>query len=127
MRASQPRLLAPLSSSEPGWAQDGTGEDEASNSNSLPHKGVIKVTIQYRMGVFGHFCHPEMGAVNVGTLDQIAALEWIQENIVSPSRNHSLAAPRSPVTTTATATSSRAWTKKRFSSGRRRSEAIRRM
>ena len=89
------RLLAPLSSSEPGWAQDGTGEDEASNSNSLPHKGVIKVTIQYRMGVFGHFAHPEMGAVNVGTLDQIAALEWIQENIVSPSRNH----PRCPPVT----------------------------
>ena len=42
------------------------------------------MTIQYRMGVFGHFAHPEMGAVNVGTLDQIAALEWIQENIVSP-------------------------------------------
>ena len=80
--------------------QDGTGEDEASNSNALPHKGVIKVTIQYRMGVFGHFARPEMGAVNVGTLDQIAALEWIQENIVSPSPNHSLAAPRSPVTTT---------------------------
>ena len=76
------RLLAPLSSSEPGCArvQDGTGEDEASNSNALPHKGVIKVTIQYRMGIFGHFAHPEMGPVNVGTLDQIAALEWIQEN-----------------------------------------------
>ena len=93
VRASQPRLLAPLSSSEPGWAQDGTGEDEASNSNALPHKGVIKVTIQYRMGVFGHFGHPEMGAVNVGTLDQIAALEWIQENIVSPSRNHARCPP----------------------------------
>ena len=36
------------------------------NSNALPLKGVIKVTIQYRMGLFGHFAHPEMGAVNVG-------------------------------------------------------------
>ena len=87
VRATKPqRLFAPLPPSEPAWAwaQDGTGEDENSNSNALPHKGVIKVTIQYRMGVFGHFAHPEMGAVNVGTLDQIAALEWIQENIVSP-------------------------------------------
>lgn len=35
------------------------------------------------MGLFGHFAHPEMGDVNVGTLDQIAALEWVQENIAA--------------------------------------------
>ena len=55
---------------------------------SLARKGVVVVTINYRLNVFGYFAHEElneespMGASgNYGTLDQIQALRWIQENI----------------------------------------------
>ncbi|MEY4131480.1 MAG: hypothetical protein RLZZ31_1604 [Actinomycetota bacterium] len=42
----------------------------------------IVVGINYRLGVFGFLCHDGADA-NVGILDQIAALRWIQENISS--------------------------------------------
>jgi len=51
---------------------------------------VIVVSINYRLGLFGWFLHPSMmiesdrpedKSGNYGTLDQIAALEWVQKNI----------------------------------------------
>jgi|TARA_B110000914_G_scaffold186595_1_gene170649 para-nitrobenzyl esterase len=51
---------------------------------------VIVVTINYRLGMFGWFIHPSIKAMsldpedksgNYGTLDQIAALKWVQSNI----------------------------------------------
>lgn len=54
----------------------------------LAEKGVVLVTINYRVGQMGFFVHPELSAENpegvsgnYGILDQIAALEWIQNNI----------------------------------------------
>lgn len=51
-------------------------------------RGVILVTINYRVGVFGFLCHPALAAEdpngrcgNYGLMDQIAALKWINENI----------------------------------------------
>ena len=44
-------------------------------------KNVILVTINYRVGVFGFFAHPEMPSANLGLLDQVAALQWVYENI----------------------------------------------
>ncbi len=51
-------------------------------------RGVVLVTINYRLGVFGFLAHPDLAAEsphgvagNYGTLDQIAALEWIVRNI----------------------------------------------
>ena len=56
----------------------------------MAKKGVIMVTIQYRLGVFGYFAHKELRdesehhtTGNYGLLDQIAALNWINENIDS--------------------------------------------
>ena len=48
--------------------------------------GVVLVSINYRLGELGFFAHPDLvnapgGAVNFGTLDQIAALTWVQRNI----------------------------------------------
>ena len=46
------------------------------------------VTINYRLGAFGFFSHPELtkesdrrGAANFGVMDSIAALQWVQRNI----------------------------------------------
>ncbi|QHW00293.1 carboxylesterase/lipase family protein [Spirosoma endbachense] len=54
----------------------------------LAHKGVVVVTINYRVGALGYLAHPALGAEstqqgssNYGLLDQIAALKWVQRNI----------------------------------------------
>ncbi|MBT8115931.1 MAG: carboxylesterase family protein [Arenicella sp.] len=47
----------------------------------LAARGVIVVTIAYRLGVFGFFSHPDLKLSNFALLDQIAALEWVKNNI----------------------------------------------
>mmetsp|Transcript_15892 Transcript_15892/g.40517 ORF Transcript_15892/g.40517 Transcript_15892/m.40517 type:complete len:235 (-) Transcript_15892:21-725(-) len=65
-----------------GNLKDGSGQD-------LPAEGlvggddVILVTMNYRLGFLGYFAHPELNATNFGLLDQVKALEWVQENIAS--------------------------------------------
>lgn len=51
-------------------------------------KGIIFVSINYRVGVFGFFAHPQLSKqedkkqlANYGLMDQIAALQWVQQNI----------------------------------------------
>ena len=51
-------------------------------------RDVVIVTINYRLGIFGWFTHPDLATGNVlddsgnyGTLDVIRALEWVQDNI----------------------------------------------
>ena len=53
-----------------------------------PERGAVLVTINYRLGLFGFLAHPELSAEsadgvsgNYGLLDQIAALEWVRDNI----------------------------------------------
>ncbi|MEM7801629.1 MAG: carboxylesterase family protein [Chloroflexota bacterium] len=71
-----------------GAHQDGGSREPFYDSNTLAEKGVVVVSINYRLGLMGYFYHPELnaesshgGSGNYGTLDQIAALEWVQENI----------------------------------------------
>ncbi len=66
----------------------GSAEDLPADSNALSRRGVVTVTINYRLGLMGYFAHPELSreseqgvSGNYGTLDQIAALRWVQENI----------------------------------------------
>jgi para-nitrobenzyl esterase len=68
----------------------GSGAQSAYNGTSLTTHGVILVTINYRLGVMGFFSHPELTAEsphhssgNYGLLDQIAALQWVQQNIAA--------------------------------------------
>lgn len=56
----------------------------------LAQRGVIVVSINYRLGIFGYFAHPELSresphkaSGNYGTLDQIEALKWIKRNITA--------------------------------------------
>jgi para-nitrobenzyl esterase len=63
-------------SNKGGWSFEPNYQGE-----KLSQKGVVVVTIAYRLGVFGFFSHPQMGDANFGLYDQIAALEWVQKNI----------------------------------------------
>ena len=71
-----------------GDHQDGSGADVYYAANALAGHGVVTVSINYRLGVLGYLAHPELidesehgVAGNYGTLDQIAALEWVRDNI----------------------------------------------
>lgn len=59
------------------------------DGEALAKKGVILVSIAYRVGIFGFFAHPELTlespnhtSGNYGLMDQAAALTWVQKNIV---------------------------------------------
>ncbi len=71
-----------------GDHQDGSGSDVFYASNALAEHGVVTVSINYRLGLLGYFAHPELSAEsehgvsgNYGLLDQVAALEWVRDNI----------------------------------------------
>ncbi|MGH2270830.1 carboxylesterase/lipase family protein [Anaerohalosphaeraceae bacterium U12dextr] len=53
----------------------------------LAKKGVVVVSVAYRVGPFGFLAHPELtsegGTGNFGLLDQIAGLEWVRDNIAA--------------------------------------------
>ena len=66
----------------------GSGSDPRCDGESFARKGVVLVTINYRIGVLGFMAHPQLSAEsphassgNYGLLDTLAALQWIQRNI----------------------------------------------
>lgn len=66
----------------------GSGSMQGFDGARLTKQGVIVVTLNYRLGVFGFFAHPELTAEspdkasgNQGLQDQIAALRWVKANI----------------------------------------------
>jgi para-nitrobenzyl esterase len=68
----------------------GSGATPTYDGTNLALKDVVLVTINYRLGVFGYFAHPELraesadqSAGNYGILDQIQALQWVQDNIAA--------------------------------------------
>lgn len=75
-----------------GYAVGTSATYDAARKLAL-HHGVVVVTANYRLGVFGWFAHPALaqadGATleersgNFGTLDQIAALRWVRDNIAA--------------------------------------------
>ncbi len=66
----------------------GCGNDVAFDGEAWAERGVILVTINYRLGQLGFFSHPELtaengygGSGNQGIYDQLAAVKWIYNNI----------------------------------------------
>ena len=73
-----------------GGYTGGSGSQAMYDGEALAHKGVIVVTFNYRLGAFGFFSHPDLtresdrrGAANFGTMDSLAALQWVQKNIAA--------------------------------------------
>ncbi|HMI89926.1 MAG TPA: carboxylesterase family protein [Polyangiales bacterium] len=73
-----------------GGLSIGTGNSPTYCHTALPAKGVVVITVNSRLGAFGYFSHPALAAEsdhdssgNYGTLDLIASLQWVQDNIAA--------------------------------------------
>ncbi len=65
-----------------GAFRNGTGMIPTYDGTHFARDGVVCVTINYRLGIEG-FLYLGEGTANLGLLDQIAALQWVQENIAA--------------------------------------------
>jgi para-nitrobenzyl esterase len=72
-----------------GFLAGGTSEPRQDGQN-LAKQGVVVVSMNYRLNVFGFFTHPDLAAEsgkkaagNYGLFDQTAALQWVQRNIAA--------------------------------------------
>ncbi len=73
-----------------GGLSSGSANCAIYDGEEMAKKGVIFVSINYRVGVLGFMAHPELSkesgynaSGNYGFLDQIAALKWVQKNIAA--------------------------------------------
>lgn len=71
-----------------GGYVEGSGSLPSFNGEALAKKGVVLVTLNYRLGVFGFLAHPELtresghnASGNYGMLDQLEVLKWVRANI----------------------------------------------
>ena len=68
----------------------GAGSADIYDGANLASKGAVVITINYRLGTFGFFAHPELTAEsehhssgNYAMLDMVSALEWVYENVAA--------------------------------------------
>ena len=68
----------------------GDGSEPRYDGENMARKGIVTLTVNYRLGPFGFMAHPELtkespnrASGNYGYLDQSAALRWVQQNIAA--------------------------------------------
>lgn len=73
-----------------GGFMAGDGSEPRYDGENMAKEGIVAVTVNYRLGIFGFYVHPELteesphnASGNYGLLDQAAALAWVKENIAA--------------------------------------------
>jgi para-nitrobenzyl esterase len=73
-----------------GGFQAGSSSEPRYDGENFAKKGIIVVSPNYRLGIFGFYSHPELtkesghgASGNYGLLDQVAALQWVKRNIAA--------------------------------------------
>ena len=73
-----------------GGFQAGDSSEPRYDGESMARKGIVSVTVNYRLGIFGFLAHPALTAAsehkasgNWGLMDQSAALHWVKANIAA--------------------------------------------
>ncbi len=73
-----------------GGMTSGHGSTPCFDGEAFARQGIVLVTFNYRVGLFGLFAHPELSresprhaSGNYAVLDQIAALQWVRRNIAA--------------------------------------------
>ena len=68
----------------------GSASEPRTDGEWMAKQGIVVVEPNYRLGVFGFLAHPDLtaesegkGSGNYGMLDQVAALQWVQDNIAA--------------------------------------------
>ena len=68
----------------------GDGSEPRYEGANMARKGIVAITVNYRLSVFGFFAHPELtkesphhASGNYGLMDQSAALRWVKQNIAA--------------------------------------------
>lgn len=71
-----------------GGFSAGDGSEPRYNGEAMSKKGIVVVTVNYRLGLFGFLAHPDLseetahkGSGNYGLMDQAASLRWVKDNI----------------------------------------------
>lgn len=66
----------------------GDASEPRYDGESMAAQGIVAITVNYRLGIFGFLAHPELSAEapykasgNYGLLDQAAALQWVKKNV----------------------------------------------
>jgi para-nitrobenzyl esterase len=88
-KPSQPKLPVMVWIYGGGFVAGSTSEARQ-DGTQLAQQGVVVVSMNYRLGIFGFLVHPELAkesgrdaAGNYGLLDQLAALHWVHDNIAA--------------------------------------------
>ncbi len=73
-----------------GGYMAGDGSEPRYDGESMARRGIVAITVNYRLGLFGFMAHPELtkespqkASGNYGLMDQQAALRWVKQNIAA--------------------------------------------